>query len=88
MLPLIDYKTRKIFPTAGFSMKTIVLIEDHDMMRRGLAAYFAKKRRWKVIGEAADLDEAAALLNPAPCPTLYFWILNSRAAGVWTLSPF
>jgi DNA-binding NarL/FixJ family response regulator len=44
-------------------VNTVVLIEDHDMMRRGLASYFANGDRWKVIGEAATITEAAVLFE-------------------------
>jgi DNA-binding NarL/FixJ family response regulator len=46
-------------------MKTFVVIEDHEIMRKGLAAHFARKKRWKLIGQAANLDEAAELFNSA-----------------------
>jgi DNA-binding NarL/FixJ family response regulator len=65
-------------------MKTIVLIEDHAMMRRGLAAYFAKKKRWKVIGEASDLDEAAAFFKvPRSLPDIV--LLDIELKGRWGL---
>jgi DNA-binding NarL/FixJ family response regulator len=45
--------------------KNLVIVEDHPVMRKGLAAWFAETGRWKVLGTAASLDEAAALICPA-----------------------
>jgi DNA-binding NarL/FixJ family response regulator len=45
--------------------KNIVIVEDHPVMRKGLAAWFAETGRWKVLGTAASLDEAEALFCPA-----------------------
>jgi DNA-binding NarL/FixJ family response regulator len=42
-------------------MKTIVLVDDHDMMRRGLEAAFSEEKQWRILGEAASLEEAASL---------------------------
>jgi DNA-binding NarL/FixJ family response regulator len=44
-------------------VNTVVLMEDHDMMRRGLASSCAPGDRWKVIGEAATITEAAVLFE-------------------------
>jgi DNA-binding NarL/FixJ family response regulator len=44
-------------------MKTVILIDDHDMMRRGLAAYFAQRKYWQVVGEAASIEEAGTLFK-------------------------
>jgi DNA-binding NarL/FixJ family response regulator len=46
-------------------VKNLVIVEDHPVMRKGLAAWFAETGRWKVLGTAASLDEAAALICPA-----------------------
>jgi DNA-binding NarL/FixJ family response regulator len=40
---------------------TIVIIDDHEMMRRGLAA--ALSPRWIIVGEAASLEEGRSLFN-------------------------
>ncbi|GHV11740.1 DNA-binding response regulator [Spirochaetia bacterium] len=42
-------------------MNSIVIIEDHPVMRKGLAAWFAGTGRWQVLGIAAGLAEARAL---------------------------
>ncbi|AEF85663.1 two component transcriptional regulator, LuxR family [Treponema primitia ZAS-2] len=69
-------------------MKTLVLIEDHDMMRRGLASYFSQQKRWEVVGEAATLDEASALFETlvktgVPLPDIV--LLDIDLNGAWGL---
>jgi DNA-binding NarL/FixJ family response regulator len=44
-------------------MKTLVLIDDHAMLRRGLSSWLAEGGQWRVLGEAASLEEAAALFE-------------------------
>ncbi|MDR3200148.1 MAG: response regulator transcription factor [Spirochaetales bacterium] len=43
-------------------MNSVIIIEDHVMMRRGLAAYFAESGRWQIAGEAGNFQEAAVLI--------------------------
>ena len=49
-------------------MKTprIVIVEDHPVMRKSLAAWFAKTGRWQVQGSAASLEEAKAIIAASP----------------------
>jgi DNA-binding NarL/FixJ family response regulator len=44
-------------------MNTIVLIDDHVMLRRGLAQYLAATGKWQIAGETGSLEEAKALLD-------------------------
>jgi NarL family two-component system response regulator LiaR len=44
-------------------MNSIVIIEDHPVMRKGLAGYFAGTGRWRMLGTAANLEEARKLLS-------------------------
>jgi DNA-binding NarL/FixJ family response regulator len=44
-------------------MSSLVLVDDHDMMRRGLSSYFSQKPRWQVLGEAGSADEALTLFR-------------------------
>jgi DNA-binding NarL/FixJ family response regulator len=44
-------------------MKTLVLIDDHAMLRRGLSSWLAEDGQWRTLGEAASLEEAAALFE-------------------------
>ncbi|GHU10501.1 DNA-binding response regulator [Spirochaetia bacterium] len=48
----------------------LFLVEDHPVMRRGLAAWFAETGRWNVLGAAAGLDEAKALLSESSPPDI------------------
>jgi len=41
----------------------MLIIEDHPVMREGLACYFSETNRWQVTGKAANLDEAKSLLS-------------------------
>jgi DNA-binding NarL/FixJ family response regulator len=44
-------------------MNSIVIIEDHPVMRKGLAAWFAGTGRWQILGIAADLAEARDMFS-------------------------
>jgi len=41
----------------------IIIIEDHPIMREGLANYFNGTDRWQVLGTASNLAEAKELVN-------------------------
>ena len=41
----------------------LVIVEDHPIMRNGLAAYFAKTKFWQIAGTASTLEEAKRLLT-------------------------
>ena len=47
------------------SVKSIVIIEDHPLVREGLAAWFTDTGRWQVMGTAASLQAAKELLTRA-----------------------
>ncbi|AEF86356.1 two component transcriptional regulator, LuxR family [Treponema primitia ZAS-2] len=67
-------------------MNTLVLIDDHTMMRRGLASYFTQTGRWQVLGEAGSQEEALALfetLSPGPLPGII--LLDIDLHGSWGL---
>jgi NarL family two-component system response regulator LiaR len=42
---------------------SIIIIEDHPIVREGLAAYFTATQRWEVKGAAATLTEAKELVT-------------------------
>jgi DNA-binding NarL/FixJ family response regulator len=44
-------------------MRTIAIIEDHPIMRKGLADYFEGTGRWRVLGTAPNLEDAENLLS-------------------------
>ena len=67
-------------------MKTLILIDDHEMMRRGLASWLAGTGEWQVLGEAASLEEGASLLQSladGPPPDLA--LLDLELRGSWGL---
>jgi DNA-binding NarL/FixJ family response regulator len=41
----------------------LVIVEDHPVMREGLASYFTGTGRWQVMGTASTLAEAKELLS-------------------------
>jgi DNA-binding NarL/FixJ family response regulator len=41
----------------------IIIVEDHPIMREGLANYFNETGRWQVMGTASTLSEAKELVN-------------------------
>jgi DNA-binding NarL/FixJ family response regulator len=41
----------------------LVIVEDHPVMRKGLASYFTGTGRWQVMGTASTLAEAKELLS-------------------------
>ena len=45
--------------------RSIVIIEDHPLMRESLAAYFTGTGRWRVVGTAPSLETAKELLTHA-----------------------
>jgi NarL family two-component system response regulator LiaR len=49
--------------SGGKAKKRLLIVEDHPVMRRGLAAWFRKRGRWEVLAPAASLEEAAALFG-------------------------
>ncbi|MDR2110038.1 MAG: response regulator transcription factor [Spirochaetaceae bacterium] len=69
--------------------KNIVIVEDHPVMRKGLAAWFAETGRWKVLGTAASLEDAAALFCSIHAEitggTADIVLLDIQLEGAWGL---
>jgi DNA-binding NarL/FixJ family response regulator len=67
--------------------KNIVIVEDHPVMRKSLAAWFAETGRWNILGAAANLGEAAALLCPprAADGKADAVVLDIQLEGAWGL---
>ncbi len=51
-------------------MIKVFLIEDHHIMRRGLASLLVTEREVQILGEAASGEEALKLLQPGNLPDL------------------
>jgi DNA-binding NarL/FixJ family response regulator len=67
-------------------MHSIVIIEDHPVMRKGLADYFAGSGRWNVLGNAADLEDAKTFFSAsAPDKTVDILLLDIQLETGWGL---
>jgi NarL family two-component system response regulator LiaR len=64
-------------------MYSIFIIEDHPVMRKGLASHFAATGRWQVLGIASSLEEARALLSQSAIPDII--LLDIQLNNQWGL---
>jgi DNA-binding NarL/FixJ family response regulator len=68
-------------------VKSLVLIEDHDLMRHGLYSFFSEKEGWELLGGAGSLAEAEALIKKlaeaGQSPDLA--LLDIELSGAWGL---
>ncbi|MCL2231423.1 MAG: response regulator, partial [Treponema sp.] len=44
-------------------LPSIIIIEDHPVMRGGLVSYFTGTRRWKVLGAVSNIEDAKTLIS-------------------------
>jgi len=61
---------------------SIIIIEDHPIVRNGLSAFFTAAGRWKVMGTAASLAEAKKLLTSV---TVDIVLLDIQLEDGWGL---
>ena len=61
---------------------SLAIIEDHPVMREGLAAWFAKTGRWQLMGKAGNLAEAKKLLTGV---TIDLALLDIQLEDGWGL---
>ncbi|GHT92723.1 DNA-binding response regulator [Spirochaetia bacterium] len=67
-------------------MNSIVIVEDHPVMRKGLAAWFAGTGRWRIFGIAAGLAEARELLSQkAALPDILLLDIQLQSSSDGTL---
>jgi NarL family two-component system response regulator LiaR len=66
-------------------MYSIVIVEDHPLMRKGLAGFFAGSGRWLVLGSAGSLDEAKALLSVPETARADILLLDIHLEKDWGL---
>jgi DNA-binding NarL/FixJ family response regulator len=66
-------------------MNSIVIIEDHPVMRRGLAEFFAASGRWELRGSAGTLERARVLLKRIDLETLDILLLDIQLGDGWGL---
>jgi DNA-binding NarL/FixJ family response regulator len=57
-------------------MNTILIVEDHAIMRKGLSDFLTETGRWQVLGEAASLEEAKSLLSTTAPPQADILLLD------------
>lgn len=58
----------------------LLLVDDHNLFRRGLRALLSQDERFEVIGEAGDVGEALRCLAQAPQPDVI--LLDNHLPGV------
>ena len=67
------------------AMHSIVIIEDHPVMLRGLADFFAATGRWELRGSAGTLEQAQVLLKGLNLETLDILLLDIQLEDGWGL---
>ncbi|MDR3174846.1 MAG: response regulator transcription factor [Treponema sp.] len=61
--------------------KNIIIVEDHPVMRKSLANWFAETGGWRILGLAASLDKALVLAGEKTDVV----VLDIQLEGVWGL---
>lgn len=64
------------------SAMRILLVDDHRMFREGIRSRLARHSRFKVVGEAADADEALALMERTAPSVVILDIRMSGPSGI------
>jgi DNA-binding NarL/FixJ family response regulator len=63
----------------------IVLVDDHNLVRRGLASLLKTEGRYEVVGEASDGEEALRLLEEIPADVAILDLSMPRMNGLETI---
>jgi NarL family two-component system response regulator LiaR len=66
-------------------MHSIVIVEDHPLMRKSLAGFFAGSGRWLALGSAGNLEEARALLSVPETAQADILLLDIHLEQDWGL---
>ncbi|MCL2442075.1 MAG: response regulator transcription factor [Treponema sp.] len=61
---------------------SLIIIEDHPVMREGLASYFLGTDRWSTVEKAADIETAKEILLSHKIP-MDFVILDIQLGDEW-----
>src|SRR5260221_9005816 len=60
----------------------VLLVDDHDMVRRGLAVFLSAFRDMQLVGEAADGHEAVALVDQTQPNVILMDVLLPEMHGI------
>jgi DNA-binding NarL/FixJ family response regulator len=63
----------------------MVIVEDHPLMRKSLAGFFAGSGRWLVLGTAGNLEDAKALLSASETARADILLLDIHLEKDWGL---
>ncbi|MDR2375166.1 MAG: response regulator transcription factor [Treponema sp.] len=63
----------------------MVIVEDHPLMRKSLAGFFAGSGRWLVLGTAGSLEEAKTLLSAPETTRADILLLDIHLEKDWGL---
>jgi DNA-binding NarL/FixJ family response regulator len=63
----------------------VMLVDDHAMVRHGIAALIGAQADMEVFGEAAEVDAAVAMIKPDSCPDLVLVDLSLNGASGFEL---
>lgn len=63
----------------------VLLVDDHALVRRGLAALLATDGRFQVVGEAGNGEDALAILEKVPAELVVLDLSMPRLDGLETL---
>jgi NarL family two-component system response regulator LiaR len=63
----------------------MVIVEDHPLMRKSLAGFFAGSGRWLVLGTASNLEDAKVLLSVPEMARADILLLDIHLGNDWGL---
>jgi DNA-binding NarL/FixJ family response regulator len=66
-------------------MNSMVIVEDHPLMRKSLAGFFAGSGRWLVLGTASTLEDAKAILSVPETARVDILLLDIHLEKAWGL---
>jgi DNA-binding NarL/FixJ family response regulator len=66
-------------------MRTVLLADDHNLVRRGLAALLNTSARYRVVGEASNGEDALALAREIAPDVLILDLSMPRLSGLETI---
>jgi DNA-binding NarL/FixJ family response regulator len=70
------------------SKKRVILVDDHNLVRRGLAALINQHGQFQVVAEATDGMEALEKIQHIPCDLLIVDLAMPRLGGIDLIAQF